>query len=144
MLHSFRHPWPIPFLHSHGFFAKSFGLPRPNYHIFYSWVLLVLAPTPFTNSFLWAPLAHLCLFSTSYDFLGLTTSFSGAPSGSFAFFKAFLLFHGPMYHYSYHSGLMIFLALLILLSSSFVILLDFFLSLALFLFLPKWASTTVN
>ena len=50
-LHSVGHPWPIPFLHSHGFFAKSLGLPRPNYHILYSWGLSAFALTPFTNSF---------------------------------------------------------------------------------------------
>ena len=89
---------------------------------------------PFTNSFLWAPPAHLCLLSTSYYSHGLTTSFSRVPLSPFAFFGAFLLFCRPMYHCSYHSDLMVFLILLILLSSPFVILLGFFLPLALFFF----------
>ena len=106
-----RHSWPIPFLHSHGLLSKSFGLPWPNYHILYFKGLLSFASTPFTNSFLWAPSAHLCLLSTSYDSYGLTTSFFGASLGHFAFFGAFLLFYRLVDHYSRHSGLMVFFSL---------------------------------
>ena len=79
--------------------------------------LLAFEPISFTNSFLWASLAHLHLLSTSDDSHGLTTSFFGDPLGPFAFFGALYLFCRPVYHYSCHSGLMVFLTLLILLSS---------------------------
>ena len=108
-LHSFGHLWSIPFLHSHGLFSKSFGLPRPNYHIFYFWDLLAFAPTPFTNSFLWAPLTHPCLLFVSYDSHELTTSFLGAPLGPFTFFGAFLLFGGSAFHCFCHLSLMVLL-----------------------------------
>ena len=72
-------------------FATSFGISWPNCHILYFWGLLDFVPTPFTNSFLWAPL------------------------GPFAFFGAFLLFHRPVDHYSYHSGLMVFFLTLLIL-----------------------------
>jgi len=85
---SFGYPWPASFLWAslaHSFltflvvFAKSFELPRLNYHILYFRDLLAFAPTPFTNSFLWVPLAHFCLLSISYDSHELTTSFSRLP-----------------------------------------------------------------
>ena len=94
-LHSFGLPWPIPFLHSYGLFAKSFGLLRPNYHILYFWGLLAFALTPFTNSFLWAPLAYLCLLSTSYDFHGLTLSSLGLPWDLLLSLGHFYYFVGP-------------------------------------------------
>ena len=49
-------------------------------------------PISFTNSFLWALLAHLYLLFTSYDSHGLTTSFFEAPLGPFAFFGIFYYF----------------------------------------------------
>ena len=115
-------------------FAKSFELPQPNYHILYFWDLLAFAPISFTNFSLWAPLAHLCLLSTSYDSHGLTTSFFGLPWAHLFSSGLFLLFFGPLYHYSCHTGLMVFLTLLILLSSPLVILLGFFLPLGLIFF----------
>ena len=57
---------------------------------------------PFTNSLPRAPSAHFCLLAISYDTHGL-------PLGLFALFVDFLLFYRPMNHYSYHSGLMVFL-----------------------------------
>ena len=105
--------------------------------------LLAFELTPFTNSFLWALPAHLCLLSTSYNSHGLTTSLYGAPLGLFTFFGALLLFCKPVYHYSCHLVVMVFLTLLIFLSLPHVILLGFFLPLNLF-FLPKWASTISN
>ena len=103
--------------------------------------LLSFELTSFTNSFLWAPPAHLCLPSTSYDSHRLTTSFFGAPLGQFAFIRALLLFCRPVYHYSYHSSLIVFLTLLILLSSP---LLYCWASSChwTFFFLLKWASTS--
>ena len=154
--HSFEHTLPVSFIGASlahliltfsWVFAKSFRFPQSNYHILYFWGLLAFEPISFTNFFLWAPLAYLCLLSTSYDSHELITSFFGAPLGSFAFFWAFLLFCRPIDHYSYHSGLIVsslillILILLILLSLPIFILLGFFLSLG-FFFLPKWASTT--
>ena len=81
------------FLHSHGLLLNFSDFP---------------GPTPFTNSFFWAPSAHLCLLSTPYYSHGLTTSFFGASLSPFAFFGVLLLFCGPMYHYSNHSGLIVF------------------------------------
>ena len=141
--YSFGHPCPASFLWASlaylilAFpcaFAKSFGLLRLNYHILYFWGLLAFALIPFFNSFLWAPPAYLYLLSTYYNSHGLTTSFLEAPLGPFAFFGALLLFCGIVYHCSYHTSLMVFRTLLILLSSHLVILLGFFLSLALFFF----------
>ena len=53
------------FLHSHGLLLSLLGL-------------LTFEPVPFTNSFLWAPLAYFCFLSISYDTHGLTISFFGA------------------------------------------------------------------
>ena len=114
--YSFRHPRTASFLWASlahliltfpWAFAKSFGLPRPNYHILYFWGLLAFAPIPFTNFSLWAPLTHLCLLSTSYDFHGLATSFSGLPWAHLLSLEPFFLFHRFVDHYSYHSGLMV-------------------------------------
>ena len=86
--YSFGHPRPTSFFWAslvHSIlkfpwaFTKIFGLPRPNYHILYFWGLLAFAPTPFTNSFLWAPPTYFCLLSISYNSHGLTTSFSRLP-----------------------------------------------------------------
>lgn len=98
-------------------FAKSFRLSWPNYHILYFWVYWPLNQPHLLIPFFGAPPAHLCLLSTSYDSHKLTTSFFEAPLGSFAFFGVLLLFCGPMNHYSCHLGLIVFLTLLILLSS---------------------------
>ena len=110
-LHSFWNPWPIPFFTFSWAFAKSFGFLWPNYHIPYFWGLLAFAPTPFTNSFLWAPPAYLYLLSTSYDFYGLTTSFSELLWAHLLFLGSFLLFYRPADYYSYHSGLIVFFSL---------------------------------
>ena len=64
------------FFHAHGFFAKSFGLPRPNYHILTFRAYWHLSqPHEFTNSFLWASPAlfllsfHLLQFLWVYYFI---------------------------------------------------------------------------
>ena len=157
--YSFGHPWPISFGHSqpvsflwafsarfipwgilgpsHSFLLLTFPLAFAKIfraspaQLLYPLLLGLLAfeLSSFTNSFLWATLAHLCLLSTSYDSHGLTTSLFGAPLGPFVFFGAFLLFCGLVYHYSCHSGLMVFSYFA---NSSFFtsfILLDFFLPL---------------
>ena len=138
-LHSFGRPWFIPFLHSYGLFAKSFELPQPNYHIIYFKGLLAFALTPFTNSFLWALPAHLCLLSTFYDSHGLTTSFSGFPwAYLLSFGTFFLLLYKFVDYYFCHLGFMIFLTLLVLLSSP---LLYCWASFYYWFLLPKWTST---
>ena len=73
----------------------------------------------------------------------LTTSFFGALLGPFAFIRTLLLFCGLMYRYSCHLGLMIFLILLILLSSPFLYCWASSCHWA-FFFLPKWASTKIK
>ena len=121
--HSFGHPRPALFLWASlayfiltfsWAFATSFGLPRPNYNIFYFWGLLTFAPTPFTNSFLWAP-THFYLLSITYNSHGLTTFFSGLPCAHLFSLEPFLLFHRPVDHYSCHSGLMVFFLTLVIL-----------------------------
>ena len=82
---------------------------------------MAFASNPFTNSFLWAPPAHFCLLSISYNSHGFSTSFSGLSWARLLslwhFF--FLLLYRPVNHYSCHSGLMVFLTLLALLPSPF-------------------------
>ena len=133
-LHSFKRPWPIPLLHSHRLLLSLSSFLGPITISFTFGICWPLYQPPFTNSFLWAPSGHLCLLFTSYDSCGLTTSFFGAPLGPFDFFGVFLLFCGPVYHCSSHSSLIVFLTLLILFSSPFVILLGFFLPLAFIFF----------
>ena len=102
-IHSFGHPRPVSFigaslvhlilfyfLYSHELLLNlsSFPVQLP-YPLLLD--LLAFEPISFTNFFLWALLAHLCLLSTFYDSHGLTTSFFGAPLSSFAFFGALLL-----------------------------------------------------
>ena len=53
---------------------------------------LGLSAFPFTNSFLWAPLAPFCFLSISYDSHEFTTSFFGAS-------LARLLSLGPLYYF---------------------------------------------
>ena len=117
------------FLHSHELLLNLLGFPAQLPH---SLPLGLLAFEPFTNSFRWALLVHFLFFSISYDSHGLATSIFGAPLGSFAFFRAFLLFCRHVDNYSYHSGPMIFI-LLFHFSISFI-LLGFFYYWA---FLPK-------
>ena len=114
--YSFRHPQPASFLWaSSGHltltfpwdFAKSFGLPHPNYHILYFWGLLAFASFLFTNFSLWAPPTHICLLSTYCDSHGLSTSFSGLPWAYLLSLGPFFLFHWLMDHYSCHLGLMV-------------------------------------
>ena len=104
LLYSFGHPRLASFIwassaHSKPSFplafARSFGLPWPNYHILYFRGLLAFLPTPSTNSFLWAPLAHFCLLSTSYNSHGLTTSFFGLSWARLLSLGPFYYFIGP-------------------------------------------------
>ena len=62
-LHSFGHPWPIPFLHSHGLLLHFLGFSGPITISFTFGGLLVFTSTPFTNSFFWAPPTHFSCFS---------------------------------------------------------------------------------
>ena len=100
--YSFGHPRPSLFLWTslaHSIltfswaFAMSFGLPWPNYHILYFRVLLTFVSTPFTNSFLWAPLTHFCLLFISYNSHRLIISF-------FRLHWARLLPLGPFYYFT--------------------------------------------
>ena len=115
-------------------FNKSFGLPRPNYHIFYFRGLLAFAPTPFINSFLWTPPTHFCLLSISYSSHRLTTFFFGLPWAHLFSLGPFLLFYRPVDYYSCYLGLMVFSCFA---SSSFFIpcyIVRFFLAIGPFLF----------
>ena len=122
--YSFGHLWPISSFLLLTFpwaFTKSFGLPRPNYHILYLWIHWPFESISFTNSFLcahltrfvlsfyfsWFPLA--CYFIL-WDFLD-----------PFACFGATLLFCGFMDHYSCHSSLMVFTLLFFLSSPLFIL-----------------------
>ena len=102
--HSFGHPWPALFLwaslaHSTltfpWAFAISFGFPRHNCHIFYFRGLLDIVPTPFTNSFLWAPPTHFCLLPIFYNSHVLTTSFFGLPWARLLSLEPFYYSIGP-------------------------------------------------
>ena len=108
-------PWPVLFLwaslaHSNPSFpwtfAKSFGLPRPNYYILYFRGLLAFLPTPFTNSFLWPIFACIPFFIILMGLLLLSLG-----SLRLTCFLWGLLTILPMNHYSCHSGLMIFFSL---------------------------------
>ena len=110
-------------------FLQSFGLSRSKLpYPLLSWFMGFPSTLYPLNSLLWAPLAHSCLLSISYNARGFTTSFLWALLGPLAFFEAHLLFYKPIIHYSCHSSLM--------LSSQFtnsfpLILLGFFLLLGL-------------
>ena len=79
LLHSFGHPWPVLFLHSHRFLLNFLSFPDLVTISSAFKVCWPLHQPPFTNSFLWAPPAHLFLFSTSSDSHRLTTSFPVLP-----------------------------------------------------------------
>ena len=122
--YSFGHLWPISSFLLLTFpwaFTKSFGLPRPNYHILYLWIHWPFESISFTNSFLWAYLTRFVLsfyfswfplacYFILWDFLD-----------SFACFGATLLFCEFMDHYSCHSSLMAFTLLLFLSSTLFIL-----------------------
>ena len=94
-------------------FAKSFGLPWPNYYIL-----------AFSNSFLWASLTHFLL---SFHFLQFSWVYYFILLGfldSFAFSQATYYFSGPIDHYFCHSGPIVFILLFFF--SIFFILLGFF------------------
>ena len=76
-------------------FATSFGISWPNCHILYFWGLLDFVPTPFTNSFLWAPPTHFCLLPLSYNSHELTTSFFGLPWAHLLSLEPFYYSIGP-------------------------------------------------
>ena len=99
LLQSFRHPWPIPFLYSHGLLLNLLGFPGP---------ITISFTFSFTNSFLWTPPTHFCLLSISYNSHGLTTFFSGLPWACLFSLGHFLLFYRHVDHYSYHSSLIFF------------------------------------
>ena len=119
-------------------FAKSFGLPQPNYHILYFQGLLASLPTSFTNSFIWAPLAHFYLLSICHNSHGFITFF-GLPwirllsLGLLTILQA----HGPLFLPFGINGFL--LTLLILLPYCLPYCWAFSCYWA---FLPKWASTT--
>ena len=65
--------------HSHGLLLNLLGFPNP-ITTSLPLVLSAFKPTLFTNSFLWASLAHFYFLSISYNSHGLTTSFFEASS----------------------------------------------------------------
>ena len=112
-------PWPIRFpwasltlfltLHFHGLFTNFFGLPQPNYLILHPWGSWAChQPLAFfaciTLGLLWPILTFphhilpMCLL-----FLSFRASLS-----PFASSRPICLFHGPVIHYSYRLGLMVF------------------------------------
>ena len=113
------------FFHSHGCFAKSFGLPRPNYHILTFRAYWPLSqPHEFTNSFLWASPTHFLL---SFHLLQFPWAYYFIPWASSTHLLSpwpLVIFCGPVDHYSCHSSLMVFILLFSF--SIFFILLGFF------------------
>ena len=105
-------------------FAKSFGLPWPNYHILYPWVYWPSNQSHLLISFfgLFQPLFYF--LSISYDSHGLTTSSFRASLARLLSLGATLLFCRPVDHYSCHSSPMVFTLLVSF--STFFILLGFF------------------
>ena len=104
LLISFHSFLPFSFLWA---LAKSFGLPWPNYHIICLWSLLAFEPIPFTNSFLWAPLASFYFLSIFYDFHGLITSFFGASSARLLSLEPLIILwtYEPLFLLSWPNGL---------------------------------------
>ena len=94
-LYSFRHPWPNPFLHSLRLLLRLLGFPGPITISFTFEGLLAFVPTPFTNSFLWAPSAYFCFLSISYNSHGLTISLFGLPWSCLLPLRPFYYFTGP-------------------------------------------------
>ena len=102
-------------------FLQSFGLSRSKLpYPLLSWFMGFPSTLYPLNSLLWAPLAHSCLLSISYNARGFTTSFLWALLGPLAFFEAHLLFSWSMIHYSCHSDLMVFFSIYLLFSSHIV------------------------
>ena len=139
LLYSFGHLWPVPFLHSYGLLLNFLSFLDPITISFAFGVCWPLHQPPFTISFLWAPRAHLYLFSTSYDSHRLTTSFPGLPWVRLLSLGPFLLLYRLMNHYSCHSVLMVFLALLIPLPLPLL----YCWASCYWDFWPKWASTLI-
>ena len=109
---SFRHPHPIPILHSHVLLLSLLGIPNVNYHILYIRGLWAFPPTPYLlNSLLWASLAHSCLLSISHNAHGFTTSFSRLLWARLLSLRPFCYLFRSMVHYSCHSGLIVFFSI---------------------------------
>ena len=79
--------------HSHELLLNSLGFPSP---ITTSLPLGLLAfePTPFTNPFLWASLAHFYFLSISYNSHGPTNSFLGAFLAHLLSFRSLIILVG--------------------------------------------------
>ena len=88
LLHSFGHPQPIPFLHSRGLFAKSFKLPRPDYHILTFRVCWPLHQPPLLIPLFGLLRSIFACFLFLMILMGLLLP-SWAPLGPLAFFGAF-------------------------------------------------------
>ena len=92
-------------------FTNSFGLPWPNYIIIHPWGSWAChQPLAFfaciTSGLLWPILTFLHHILP----MGLLLLSFWAPLGPFASSRPICLFHGPMIHYSYRLGLMVFLS----------------------------------
>ena len=94
LFHFLGHPWSILILHSHRLLLNLLGFFGPNFHILYFLGLLAFLPTPFTNSFLWAPLAHFYLLSIFHNSHRFTTFF-GLPWACFLLLGPFEYLTGP-------------------------------------------------
>ena len=76
--HSFGHLWPILFLHSYGLLRHLFGFPSLITISFTFRGLLAFAPTPFTNSFLWALPTRFACFPFLIILMGLLLASLGS------------------------------------------------------------------
>ena len=137
---SLGHLLPLCLFYFYEFFTKSFGLPRPNYHIFtfqYYLGLLVFRPAHWVY-YSFPGLSWLIYsLSTSYYSYELTTSFIKLSRPTYYLFISFH-YCGHAGHQFYHSSLLGLALLLSLLT--FFILLDFFYCWAL---CQKWTSTFI-
>ena len=104
-------------------FAKSFRLPWPNYHVLYLWVYQHLNQSHLLIPFFRLLRPIVAFFSFFTIQMGLLLHSLGLPQ-PVCFLWSHLLFYGPMDHYSYQSGPMVFTLLLSF--STVFILLGFF------------------
>ena len=108
-------PWASSALfltsHYHGLLLTSLGFLGP-ITLFSSLGLMDLPSTPYFICFhYFGPIAAHSHFFTSYTAHGLLFLSFRAPLGPFTSSRLICLSHGPVIHYSYHSGLMVFFSI---------------------------------
>ena len=97
--------------HYHGLLLTSLGFPGP-ITLFSSLRLMGLPSTPYFLCFhYFGPAAAHSHFFTSYTAHGLLFLSFRAPLGPFTSLRPICLSHGPVIHYSCHSGLMVFFSI---------------------------------